>query len=265
MKFAVNYSNSLVRLLKEENVNIDLIKCPDWDGMLTEARPYGKITIHFDLEVGLGNTLKADFSRIQKLLETTETVHVNTHLYTPPYFDPNNHYEVEKINLLWRNEIQHMIKHLNGTIVALEHLPYTHTSKHLLPAADPEMFSQVVKDTNCMFLLDLAHARISADSFGIDVKTYIQSLPLDRLVEVHITGIKTHSGILTDHFELNNDDWDIFRWALDEIETRRWRKPEIIAFEYGGVGQTFFWRTEYDVLKDQVPILYEMIRRIDLP
>jgi hypothetical protein len=259
MKLAVNYSNSLIRLLKEKAVKIDLIKCPDWEGMLAEAQPYGQITLHFDLEVGLENTFKADFSRIRELLEGTGTPHVNTHLVTPRYFDPEDPAELEKINALWRREIQIMSDHLGADVVALEHHPCTTANLHIRPAADPAIFSQVIQDTGCMFLLDLAHARITADNFNIDVKDYIRALPLERLVELHITGIKTHNGVLTDHFELGGGDWAIFRWALEEIHAGHWRKPEIVAFEYGGIGQTFVWRTEYNVLKEQVPLLYEMV------
>lgn len=260
MKFAVNYSKPLVQLLKEGFVKIDLIKCPDWDGMLAEAKPDGEITIHFDLAVGVGNTFQADFARIQALMHTTATPHVNTHLLASRQFNPNSPAELRQINALWREEIQTMIDHLGAEAVALEHHPYTRSVPHMRPPTDAHVFSQVIQDTGCMLLLDLAHARITADTLGIDVKDYVRALPLNRLVELHITGIKNYSGELTDHFELTDQDWAIFAWALDEIRAGHWRAPEIVAFEYGGIGSTFVWRTEYDVLKKQVPILYEMVR-----
>ena len=54
MKLAVNFSNPLVNLIKAKDIQVDLIKCPDWEGMLEEALPYGPVTIHFSLEAGLG-------------------------------------------------------------------------------------------------------------------------------------------------------------------------------------------------------------------
>lgn len=259
MEFAVNYSKPLIRLLTEDAVNIDLIKCPDWEGMLAEAAPFGPIIIHYDLEVGLGNTFKADFNRILDLKNRTATPHVNTHLVTPQYFDLNNHQEIKMINTRWRNEIQLMIEHLGAGVVALEHYPYTEATPHFRYPTDDEVFTKVINDTGCMLLLDLAHARITADTFGIDVKDYIRALPLDRLVEMHVTGIKSHSGVLTDHFGLNSGDWGLLEWALHEIKTGHWREPKVVAFEYGGVGNTFVWRTDDEVLKTQVPKLYEMI------
>ncbi len=261
MKLAVNYSAPLIRLIEQGLVQVDLIKCPDWDGMLQEAKPYGPITIHYDLEVGLGHTFSADLDRIERLKAATGTPYINTHLVTRKNHHPNNPDEIREINVLWRDELQVMIDKFGGRSIALEHYPFTPDNPNIATAADSTIFSNVIRDVDCMLLLDLAHARITANTLNIDVKDYIESLPLDRLVEVHITGIKKHGGILTDHFELSKEDWAVFEWALMEIREGKWPTPRIIAFEYGGVGSTFSWRTDQDVLKYQVPRLYEMVHR----
>jgi len=259
MRFAVNFSYPLVRLIKAGAIRVDLIKCPDWEGMLTEAEPYGPITIHFDLKAGLGHTFKADFSRIKTLLKQTDTPHVNTHLVTPRHFDPNNQEDLVRINQLWREEILLMTHHFGASSVALEHFPYTDDTPHLRTPVQSDIFSKVIQDTDCMLLLDLAHARITADTLGVDVKDYVQSLPLDRLIELHVTGVKSYHGILTDHFEMLDEDWAVFEWALSEIKNQKWREPEIVAFEYGGVGQSFVWRTEENHLRKQVPLMHAMV------
>jgi len=262
MKFAVNYSIPLIRLLEECAVKVDLIKCPDWEGMLKEAQSHGPITIHYDHDVGLGSTFNLDLSRVENLMQQTATYHVNTHLVTPRNFNPDNQQEVKKINRLWREEIAVLTDHFSPELVALEHFPYTSANPHI-PAADNKVFSQVIQDTGCMLLLDLAHARITADTLGVDVKEYIQDLPLNRLVELHITGIRPYAGVLTDHFELKKEGWENLKWALSEIRSGNWRKPRLAAFEYGGVGDPFVWRTDKQVLKVQVPRLYEMIHGCD--
>lgn len=259
MKLAVNYSSPLIRLIKENRIEVDLIKCPDWEGMLPEAQPYGNITIHFDLDVGLGSTFKVDFDKLKWFKEHTATPHFNTHLVTPRNFDVTNSEEKLRIGALWHQEINLMAQNFDAANVALEHFPYTKSTPHIKYAADAEIFSEVIEYTGCMFLLDLAHARITADTLNIDVKDYIERLPLDRLVEMHITGVQIHNGVLTDHFGLDQKDWEILEWALENIKDGRWRKPEIVAFEYGGIGETFAWRTSSDVIKSQVPRLYEMV------
>lgn len=259
MKLAVNYSAPLRRLLEEKAVQVDLIKCPDWEGMIAEAEQLGEVTIHFGLKAGMGVTHKVDFSRIKALSARTQTPHVNTHLVTPEDFKPNDRQALESINQLWREEITLMVDQFGKESVALEQFPYTDATPNILPAADSEIFSQVILDTDCRLLLDLAHAKITSESLDIDVKDYIRALPLDRLVELHVTGIQPHNGILTDHFQMEPQDWDLLEWALGQIKAGNWREPKVVAFEYGGIGETFVWRTEYDFLKDQIPRLYELV------
>jgi hypothetical protein len=264
MKLAVNYSNPLIRLIKEQAVELDLIKCPDWEGMLEEAAPYRPVTIHFSLEAGLGKTLDADFSKIERFLQTTKTPHVNTHLVTPRSCTPDDPTELNRVNALWRQEIGLMVDHFGSDKVVLEHFPYTLAAPHIAPAADAAAFSSVIEDTDCQLLVDLAHARITADTLGIDVKDYIGALPLDRLTELHVTGIQLYGGVLTDHFGMDEESWDVLRWALQEIRAGRWKEPRVVAFEYGGVGDVFVWRTDYDVLKEQVPRLYDLVHFGDM-
>lgn len=261
MKLAVNYSSPLIRLIKENRIQVDLIKCPDWEGMLPVALPYGKITIHFDLKVGLGLTFKVDFDRLKWFKEQTETPHFNTHLVTPRNFNVRSSDDKQKIGALWRQEINLLTQNFDPANVALEHFPYTKSTPHIEYAANAEIFSEVIQDTGCMFLLDLAHARITADTLNIDVKDYIESLPLARLVEMHITGVQIHNGVLTDHFGLDQNDWEVLDWALENIREKKWREPEIVAFEYGGIGEIFAWRTSVDVIKSQVPRLYDMVHK----
>lgn len=265
MQLAVNFSFPLVRLIQDGSIKVDRIKIPDWDGMLIEAGPYGPLAIHFDLDIGFGNTLKADFERIKNLQTQTNTPHVNTHLVAPRHFNPASQKELRDINHLWREELNLMRRYLGDTPVAVENSPYTPDAPHLSTPARSDVISRVIQETGSMLLLDLSHARITADTLGVDVKDYIQSLPLDRLVELHITGVKPFRGILTDHFELMDADWEILEWALSEIQKKKWREPAIVAFEYGGIGNIFAWRTELRHLKSQVPVLYAMIHNYSRP
>ena len=259
MKFAVNYSNPLIQLIKDKAIEIDLIKCPDWDGMLKEAKPYGPITIHFDLHAGLGKIFSTDLERIRCFKEQTYTPHVNAHLVTPRNFNPDDSGEMKKINHLWREEIEVLVNYFGAGNVTLEHFPYTTAMPHIRAATDPATFSQVIYDSGCQLLLDLAHAQITADTLGIEAEEYISTLPVERLTEMHITGIKQHGGVLTDHFEMDNGSWKILAWALQNIKKGLWQEPRIVAFEYGGVGDAFVWRTDYHHLKTQIPRLMAMV------
>ena len=156
-----------------------------------------------------------------------------------------------------------MVERFGSDRVVLEHYPFTMATQNIAPAVDPVAFSQVITDTNCQFLLDLAHARITADTLGVDVKDYIRALPVDRLTEMPITGMRPFGGVLTDHFGMEDDAWEILDWALKEIHSGAWKKPRVVAFEYGGVGDIFVWRTDKDTIREQVPRLFDMVHQFD--
>ena len=110
------------------------------------------------------------------------------------------------------------------------------------------------------FVLDLSHARIAARQLGVDERGYVSSLPVGQLRELHVSGIGEVGGQLTDHLPLAEEDWAALDWAMEQIRAA-WGRPQIVAFEYGGIGEPFKWRSEYTVLADQVPRLKGMIGR----
>jgi len=58
---------------------------------------------------------------------------------------------------------------------------------------------------------------------------------------------------------LTADDVATFRAALGRVRAGAWPAPETVAFEYGGVGPVFEWRTDRGVLAEQVPLLRELL------
>ena len=67
------------------------------------------------------------------------------------------------------------------------------------------------------------------------------------------------SGGLVDHLEMLAEDWAVLDWALDQIRAGRWAVPGVAAFEYGGVGENFRWRSHPHVLAEQIPQLYQRL------
>ena len=94
---------------------------------------------------------------------------------------------------------------------------------------DPAFISQVVQEADCHFLLDLAHARVSAWMRGQPVRDYVQELPLDRLVEIHVSGPRpaASDGRLVDaHESLQEKDYALLEWVLNLT------RPMAISLEY---------------------------------
>ena len=52
--------------------------------------------------------------------------------------------------------------------------------------ADADFISQVVRDNNLFFLLDIAHAKVKASNKKINYENYLKNLPLDLMLQINI-------------------------------------------------------------------------------
>ena len=90
-----------------------------------------------------------------------------------------------------------------------------------------ERITQVLEETESGFLLDTGHARISAAVLGIDVYDYLGGLPLNRVVQVHISGPRMRDGRLADaHQPLQEIDYALLDFVLKRT------RPQVVTLEY---------------------------------
>jgi hypothetical protein len=94
----------------------------------------------------------------------------------------------------------------------------------------------------------------------MDEYTYMSKLPVERLCELHFTGLHKFNGHLQDHLEVLEDDWPVLEWVLEQIHISDWANPWMLALEYGGVGKKFAWRSDPDVIATDIPRLHSLIK-----
>jgi uncharacterized protein (UPF0276 family) len=93
--------------------------------------------------------------------------------------------------------------------------------------ARPDFICRVFEQTGCGFLLDTGHARISAENLGMAVYDYLQPLPLERVVQVHVSGPRRVDGRLVDaHQPLQKEDYDLLEFILAKTH------PQVVTLEY---------------------------------
>ena len=153
----------------------------------------------------------------------------------------------------------------------LENIPFFPNLAHV-HVCEPDFVAQVLEETGCGLLLDLAHARSSADVLGLDVHEYLSALPLESTVELHISGPRPLADIdgrrqrlvrenaasiahlvafgeqnLVDaHEEMQEEDYALLGWVLERTE------PKAISLEYF---------REPEPLRQQLVRLGEMVGR----
>jgi uncharacterized protein (UPF0276 family) len=116
---------------------------------------------------------------------------------------------------------------------------------------DPTFISQIVREADCHFLLDLAHARVTAAMLGRPVREYVQELPLERLVEIHVSGPRPIGipGRWGDAHEfLQEEDYALLEWVLTLA------RPQAVSLEY--------WR-DSRLLKEQLLRLRHLLDSLE--
>jgi uncharacterized protein (UPF0276 family) len=294
MRFAVNYSTQGAMLWRDGTIEVDCFKCPAWPQLIDDIIDDYPLYIHYPLRVGsgIGDALntetkqRPDWELFLQLGEKTHTPHFNVHL--APIAGDHADIPVNSLDYTYSQKlIQSMVADMQPLLniarpenVVAENI-YSACGQHPLSAIVPEVTREVIQETKCNLLLDISHARIAARELDMDVKDYINQLPVDRIKEIHVTGIQvlddhwihklSQAGISLanlekyfyhpiDHLPMVEQDWLFFQWALDQIWEGNWQEPEFITFEYSGIGEGFFQATtERSILAEQIPRFYKMV------
>jgi sugar phosphate isomerase/epimerase len=110
--------------------------------------------------------------------------------------------------------------------------------------AEPERIAAVLEESGCGLLLDTGHARVAAAAMGVDVHDYLERLPLERAMQLHVSGPRTRDGRLVDaHEPLREIDYAL----LDGLLART--HPQVVTLEY---------IRERDALREQLHRLRRM-------
>lgn len=258
-RLAVNFSPQAAALVASGAITVDLFKVPDWDDLIAAARELLPVFVHFPYQIGAARETP-DVERAALLMRDTGTANLNVHCAPSRERFPDvavgafDAASLTAVAAALAADLEPACRTLESHNVIVENLIYRGEDRGLLRAGvTPEVLTDVVDGVGCGFLLDVSHARITAAALGIDPWRYLDSLPVHALQELHITGVHVIDGGLRDHLPFQESDWEFLRGVVARVMAGSWPAPSIVAFEYGGVGPVFEWRSDEDVLADQLP------------
>jgi uncharacterized protein len=265
VEFSINYSVEAADLLREGKIKVDRIKCADWPDMIATARELAPVYVHYPFDVGSRTGRAMDADRAEAMARDTDTPFINFHIVSYDRDFPNISRDAGEFDAVFEERLLHDIHQAVARFgrdrVIIENIPWFGPQGEFhRHSVDPQIISRAVITTGVGFLLDLSHARIAAHYLGVDPQKYIDSHPVSHLRELHVTGVRMRKTRLADHMDLLDDDWANLKWAMDRIRSGAWATPWMVAFEYGGIGEHFKWRSERDVIEQQTPRLYEMVK-----
>ncbi|MCR3760940.1 DUF692 family protein [Clostridium felsineum] len=239
MYIGCNWSNSLKFLIEKNEVKIDYIKSGvygDFMGQFSNIRSITPILLHglgyFEC-AGMKNIDIIDFHFAKNLIKKCGSPHYAIHLAiknSDIYVGMTD----EDIYKRMSKNITMFKKNISVPIL-LENIPDTPKEHQIsidhYPYIMPDKISRLIIDNNVSFLLDLTHAKITAQYHGFNVYDYIKELPLERVVEIHVNGSGyDENGFPKDtHEAMKNEDYILLEWVLN------YTKPKIVTLEYNGI------------------------------
>lgn len=294
IRFGINYSLPAVELQRQKRIHVDIFKLPAWPDLIGDAIKNEPVYIHFPLVAGHGigdawntETKKpADWDQIERLLEISNTRCINMHLGPTIYDLPQIPIKdlsistIDKVTDILIHDVMSVVKRFGPERVIVENV-YDHRGVYLHQPFTAQSICRILNETGCGLLLDVSHARLAALCLNLDAREYTESLPVDRIIEMHVTGIQrldekwvnrlrqagmldSHlaqsAGHLQDHLPMTNEDWEFFAWVVERIHGGHWKAPELVSFEYGGIGSWWHEVTEIAVLEEQVPRFVSMLK-----
>jgi len=238
IKLACNYSERLIELIDDNDVRADYIKAGvygEFIGKLDKMRSYGPVLLHgmgYHERAGMKDLNDIDFNSINKYLADYGSPHLGLHLAIRNS-DMESPMADDEIHRFMSSQIMVFKKKLNVPLL-LENVPDTPEDRTVYdhyPFAEAEKLNKLITENDAYLLLDISHAKLTAEYRGWDVREYIKKLPLGRLKEIHVNGSgRDAEGNPTDpHVAMTDHDYELLEWTLEQ------KIPEIVTLEYNGV------------------------------
>lgn len=271
MKLCVNYLMELRELFNENDLDyLDYIKLYSINGDLS---PFdwciSKKDVMFHGFVGKkGSSIgDADFFENRNFDEQIDyytrgkTPYISAHIHRTSDYGQDEEQMLQTISYNVKK-----LKELFNMRVILENVPVHKEKMQNVFFSMPEFICRAVRDNDCGFLFDIGHARAAAYSLNIPFEEYVERLPMDRLVEVHLAGAMRLSdgSIVANHSKMNEEDYEFIKSAIDKYKTL-----EVVTLEYGTVEDNNPEGLCNDVLVDGENVnlkakadLYEQLERL---
>jgi uncharacterized protein (UPF0276 family) len=82
---------------------------------------------------------------------------------------------------------------------------------------EPEFLAELVERADCGLLLDVNNIYVSAYNHGFDARAYVDTIPADRVLQIHLAGHSDRGAYLLDtHSDhVKAEVWDLYRRALE--------------------------------------------------
>lgn len=218
-----------------------------WDFLHDLRRDYPIIMHGVSLSIGSTDALDRDYLKKLKALADflqppwisdhlcwTGVKGKNTHDLLPlPYTEESLKHTVSRIK-----EVQDVL----GRNILLEN-PSTYVEFKTSHIPEWEFLTRIVEEANCGLLLDVNNIYVNSFNHGYDATTYIDAMPADRMVQIHLAG---HRNLSTHIIDTHDDH------VVDEV----WKLYAYTIRRFGAVSTMIEW-------DDNIPEFNVLLAELD--
>lgn len=188
---------------------------------LDEVRCLYPVTLHA-VGMSLGSTDPLDrayLARLERLINRIEPAWVSDHL---AWISAGGVYLHELLPLPCTEE---SLAHVAGRIDQVQEIlgrqllienPSSYLTFHEADMPEEQFLARLVQRTGCALLLDVNNLYVSASNHGWDALAYLQALPRESVVEIHLAGYEEREHYLYDTHghRVHAPVWDLYRTTL---------------------------------------------------
>lgn len=238
-ELAVNYSVSLLSLIRAGDAPIDSIEVGPWFSpqeieQQQQECPGYPFQFHAGSFISRYRYRRTAIKKLSGYMACTQSQWLSLHLELLPILvyhfgskfglnlNPPGARKAKKTFLHYLAQVKNAFE----APIILENLASLPQSKYAY-AADPALISEIVRSSGCGFLLDIAHARVASSYLGMKVHDYLECFPLDLVRQIHVSGAREINGTLKDaHEAMQGEDYAILKWLLQRTN------PAVVTLEY---------------------------------
>lgn len=188
---------------------------------LAKMREHYPIVMHgVAMSIGTVDPINSEYlKKLKTLADWVQPAWISDHLCWTGIAHKNSH------DLLPVPYTEEALKHIVSRIkqvqdflerpIALEN-PSTYLEFKTSHIAEAEFLAEMVKQSGCNLLLDVNNVYVSSYNHRLDPKAYIDTLPLEKVIQIHLSG---HSNMGTHIIDTHDDHvvdevWSLYKYVV---------------------------------------------------
>jgi len=186
-------------------------------------RDYPLVMHGVSMSIGSTDPLNLDYLRdLKALAERVQPAWISDHLCWTGV-DHRNLHDLLPMPLT-RDAMDHLqsriaqVQDFLGRPLVLENVS-SYVRFDIDEMGEAEFIAELLERSGAQMLLDVNNVYVSSRNHGLDARAYLEALPADRIVQIHLAGHEDRGDLVIDTHDhpIRREVWDLYAFTLDRI------------------------------------------------